>query len=182
MNGLNIYNVLRTLPINLTTHDVGNIDPLAALGFIASPVAAEPHGAGRAAPPTFAQDDPIAEHARKPWRGSGIYDRRSCRTCARRRHSAGGDGGRCGLSEGLLHAIEAERGSVDAYLNTVLGVGPAFRDAILNPHLLAVTMEGNGTGLEFDIELDLVDKTAEIAFRHERDQDIWDPVQTGSEL
>jgi len=80
-----------------------------------------------------------------------------------------------------LHAIEAERGSVDAYLNTVLGVGPAVRDAILNPHLLAVTMKGNGTDLEFDIELDLVDKTAEIAFRHERDQDIWDPVQTGSE-
>ena len=28
MNGLNIYNVLRAMPINLATHNVGNIDSI----------------------------------------------------------------------------------------------------------------------------------------------------------
>jgi hypothetical protein len=53
---------------------------------------------------------------------------------------------------------------------------------VMGTHLLAVTMKGNGTDLEFGIELDLVNKTAEIAFRHECDQDVWDRVLMSSEL
>lgn len=35
MNGLNLYNVLRALPINLTTHNVGNIDSIGNGIFLA---------------------------------------------------------------------------------------------------------------------------------------------------
>lgn len=35
MNGLNIYNVLRGMPINLTTHNVGNIDSIGNAIFLA---------------------------------------------------------------------------------------------------------------------------------------------------
>jgi hypothetical protein len=53
---------------------------------------------------------------------------------------------------------------------------------VMGSHLLVVTMKGNGADLEFGIELDLINKTAEIAFRHESDQDIWNRVLAGSEL
>jgi ATP-dependent protease ClpP protease subunit len=35
MNGLNVYNVLRGLPINLTTHNVGNVDSIGNAVFLA---------------------------------------------------------------------------------------------------------------------------------------------------
>ena len=35
MNGLNLYNVLRAMPINLTTHNVGNIDSIGNAIFLA---------------------------------------------------------------------------------------------------------------------------------------------------
>lgn len=35
MNGLNIYNVLLSMPINLTTHNVGNIDSIGNAVFLA---------------------------------------------------------------------------------------------------------------------------------------------------
>jgi ATP-dependent Clp protease, protease subunit len=35
MNGLNLYNVLRGLPINLTTHNVGNVDSIGNVVFLA---------------------------------------------------------------------------------------------------------------------------------------------------
>ena len=35
MNGLNLYNVLKALPINLTTHNVGNIDSIGNALFLA---------------------------------------------------------------------------------------------------------------------------------------------------
>ena len=35
MNGLNLYNVLRALPVNLTTHNVGNIDSIGNAIFLA---------------------------------------------------------------------------------------------------------------------------------------------------
>lgn len=35
MNGLNLYNVLRAFPVNLTTHNVGNIDSIGNAIFLA---------------------------------------------------------------------------------------------------------------------------------------------------
>jgi ATP-dependent Clp protease, protease subunit len=44
MNGLNLYNVLRGLPINLTTHNVGNVDSIGNAVFLAGqPRYASPH-------------------------------------------------------------------------------------------------------------------------------------------
>jgi hypothetical protein len=63
---------------------------------------------------------------------------------------------------------------------------PAFSKlpvpVVMGLHLLVVTMKGNGADLEFGIELDLVNKTAETAFHHECDQDIWNRVLACSEL
>jgi ATP-dependent protease ClpP protease subunit len=35
MNGLNLYNVLRSLPVKLTTHNVGNVDSIGNAVFLA---------------------------------------------------------------------------------------------------------------------------------------------------
>jgi ATP-dependent protease ClpP protease subunit len=44
MNGLNVYNVLRGLPINLTTHNVGNVDSIGNAVFLAGGTrVASPH-------------------------------------------------------------------------------------------------------------------------------------------
>jgi ATP-dependent protease ClpP protease subunit len=44
MNGLNLYNVLRGLPINLTTHNVGNVDSIGNAVFLAGTTrVASPH-------------------------------------------------------------------------------------------------------------------------------------------
>lgn len=44
MNGLNLYNVLRALPIKLTTHNVGNVDSIGNVIFLAgNPRYACPH-------------------------------------------------------------------------------------------------------------------------------------------
>ena len=38
MNGLNLYNVLRGLPITLTTHNVGNVDSIGNAIFLAGQI------------------------------------------------------------------------------------------------------------------------------------------------
>lgn len=35
MNGMNVYNVLRAMPFNLTTHNVGNVDSIGNMVFLA---------------------------------------------------------------------------------------------------------------------------------------------------
>jgi ATP-dependent Clp protease, protease subunit len=66
MNGMNLYNVLRAMPFTLTTHNVGNVDSIGNLVFLAGTKRyASPHstfmfhGVGFNVPPNQRFDEPF---------------------------------------------------------------------------------------------------------------------------